>query len=557
MNGSQPIQIPNTATKECYINNDIDIDIETDNLNVQNDDDNNDSLQVQTTEIAHANKSNNIDLNNDNNTEIARKNINILNNMGSITTDRLISSSSLSSNSIINASMNNYSINSLSNHSHNQNNNNSNQFNQSQISNNFSINNNSLIKSNINYHNIISNQISNSFTDQNKVLNDSFIESSSFNDYLHANNLINNSVISSNINNSYYINNNNNTNNSNSYQTNNVYVNNSLNTNNLFNSYNAYKNNNSNDNIHINNNFHTGSLPIENQLRGQYLESIHENDSNANDKVTNNSNTNENVYTNNILNQRNKVNHDFELTNEKVLDNVHNSLKNTEFSTEISNQEIKANHPPNENLIDIVDFPIDKLLKMLSLLLNKIIDSNDELVDGNYPPLIPDETNIFSCFYGKHPPQITIEQYLLRIQKYCPTTNDIYLSLLVYFDKISKKCNNYMTNNNNSIINNSSTHTDQTNNASTQSQAFVMDSYNIHRLLIAGVTVSTKFFSDFFYSNSRYSRVGGISLNEMNNLELKFMMLVDFKLIVEIDELQRYADLLYKFWENNQTEIVS
>ena len=37
---------------------------------------------------------------------------------------------------------------------------------------------------------------------------------------------------------------------------------------------------------------------------------------------------------------------------------------------------------------------------------------------------------------------------------------------------------------------------------------FVVDSFNIHRLIIAGVTCASKFFSDVFYTNSRYAKVG-------------------------------------------------
>lgn len=222
-----------------------------------------------------------------------------------------------------------------------------------------------------------------------------------------------------------------------------------------------------------------------------------------------------------------------------------------------------------KHLLDIVEFPTEELLKMMTALLEKIVSSNDELnmsssnnsspIDDNDTApsdmIISTTTNkisedndselkyAISCFAGKHIPQISIEQYLLRIQKYCPTTNDIFLSILVYFDRISKKCNN---NDNNSDINQlESKHN------------FVMNSYNIHRLLISAVTVSTKFFSDFFYSNARYARVGGIPLQEMNKLEIQFMLLCDFKLSIPIEELQRYADLLYTFWNTNNEECVN
>ena len=39
------------------------------------------------------------------------------------------------------------------------------------------------------------------------------------------------------------------------------------------------------------------------------------------------------------------------------------------------------------------------------------------------------------------------------------------------------------------------------------SHYFVVDSFNIHRLVIAGVTCASKFFSDVFYTNSRYAKV--------------------------------------------------
>jgi hypothetical protein len=34
-----------------------------------------------------------------------------------------------------------------------------------------------------------------------------------------------------------------------------------------------------------------------------------------------------------------------------------------------------------------------------------------------------------------------------------------------------------------------------------------IDSFNIHRLVIAGVTVGSKYFSDVFFTNSRYAKV--------------------------------------------------
>jgi PHO85 cyclin-6/7 len=95
-------------------------------------------------------------------------------------------------------------------------------------------------------------------------------------------------------------------------------------------------------------------------------------------------------------------------------------------------------------------------------------------------------------------------------------------------------------------------------------QFFVVDSYNIHRLVIAGVTCASKFFSDVFYTNSRYAKVssfsttmcsrliemqvGGLPLAELNHLELQFLLLNDFRLSIPVEELEAYGTMLVEFY---------
>ncbi|KAM3165429.1 Cyclin [Lachancea thermotolerans] len=256
------------------------------------------------------------------------------------------------------------------------------------------------------------------------------------------------------------------------------------------------------------------------------------------------------------------VHDDGYLQNFTPFHNTPTSVSNS-YSTNATGSDLMARrlaHPPAADpeprlsddpaLVYIAEFPTDKLLSMLTALLDKIVRSNDQLSrdrpfdEDQFLARAADATATASAsadapaagcaghdlaaeilsFRGKHVPAITLHQYFQRIQKYCPTTNDVFLSLLVYFDRIAKTCNH------------------------AKEQLFVMDSYNIHRLIISAVTVSTKFFSDFFYSNSRYARVGGISLKELNHLELQFLVLCDFELIISVEELQKYSNLLRDFW---------
>ncbi|EMG45536.1 hypothetical protein G210_4280 [Candida maltosa Xu316] len=152
------------------------------------------------------------------------------------------------------------------------------------------------------------------------------------------------------------------------------------------------------------------------------------------------------------------------------------------------------------------------------------------------------------AFHGTNVPGISLQAYLARVLKYCPVTNEVFLSLLVYFDRIAKKANNL--NQKKKSSHNSGNSEDASNGEA--EQLFVMDSYNIHRLIISGITVSSKFFSDIFYKNLRYAKVGGLPLEELNYLELQFLLLLDFKLMISVEDLQNYGDLLLRFWKREQ-----
>ncbi|KAG6814970.1 hypothetical protein H0H87_006179 [Tephrocybe sp. NHM501043] len=78
-------------------------------------------------------------------------------------------------------------------------------------------------------------------------------------------------------------------------------------------------------------------------------------------------------------------------------------------------------------------------------------------------------------------------------------------------------------------------------------RSFVVDLFNIHRFVIAGVTVASKFFSNVFYTNSRYAKVSGLPLAELNQLELQFLLLNDFRLIKSSASMQRYTKQLVLF----------
>jgi hypothetical protein len=215
---------------------------------------------------------------------------------------------------------------------------------------------------------------------------------------------------------------------------------------------------------------------------------------------------------------------------------------------------------------EISDMPVSDIIEMVAGLLTKITTTNDRQHDHLHRQIPPPEgtsglsqqTTSVLAFHGKNVPSISILSYLSRIHKYCPTTYEVFLSLLVYFDRMTERVNagpmlSLRQANQQSLERlNPPAPAAPTNSATPPSapgpvQAatpppsgslgkhpeapvqggqppsppqqdldadpynlshfFVVDSFNIHRLVIAGVTCASKFFSDVFYTNSRYAKV--------------------------------------------------
>lgn len=209
---------------------------------------------------------------------------------------------------------------------------------------------------------------------------------------------------------------------------------------------------------------------------------------------------------------------------------------------------------------EISAMPVTDIIEMVAGLLTKITTTNDhqhEHIHRHIPPpegaagLDQQATSVLA-FHGKNAPSITILSYLSRIHKYCPTTYEVFLSLLVYFDRMAEIVNRaalatasddnptdekqnpksksfsepaaavhgpatppssvpfgpQQGNLSGNLTTHASGPADADVDAYNLSHYFVVDSFNIHRLVIAGVTCASKFFSDVFYTNSRYAKVG-------------------------------------------------
>jgi len=61
---------------------------------------------------------------------------------------------------------------------------------------------------------------------------------------------------------------------------------------------------------------------------------------------------------------------------------------------------------------------------------------------------------------------------------------------------------------------------------------------------MTAILLSIKYNEDDFYSNAYYAKVGGISLQEINNLESEFLSLIKFNLWIDFEIYTKYKNYL-------------
>lgn len=121
------------------------------------------------------------------------------------------------------------------------------------------------------------------------------------------------------------------------------------------------------------------------------------------------------------------------------------------------------------------------------------------IIGDNAEPLNVQHSAITRKFYSKHPPAISLEDYLMRIHQFCPMSTAVYLATSLYIHKLA-----------------------------VDDRAIPVTRRNCHRLLLAGLRVAMKALEDLSYPHSRFAKVGGVSESELGRLEISFCFLTNF-----------------------------
>ncbi len=174
--------------------------------------------------------------------------------------------------------------------------------------------------------------------------------------------------------------------------------------------------------------------------------------------------------------------------------------------------------------------------ELVSIVLNKIVDGNKNipmndvsfsvasfvLTDDNndsssYVKQDTIRQDIFIKFQSSYEPDITICSYLERIRKYSKCSDACFILMLIYIDRLIEK------------------------------KGLVLTRLNIHRLLITAMMIAAKYHDDLFYNNAYFAKLGGLSLQELNGLELEVLTSLDYSMFIAFTTYEKYSHQLYNY----------
>lgn len=146
------------------------------------------------------------------------------------------------------------------------------------------------------------------------------------------------------------------------------------------------------------------------------------------------------------------------------------------------------------------------IVQVLAVVLERLVSANSHLAQSPH-----EQTH----FHAQRAPAIGVLQYLERIHKYASCSKECFILALIYIDRLIQRNN------------------------------FLLTELNVHRVVITAVLLAAKFFDDAYYNNAYYAKVGGVLVEEMNNLECQFLFKIDFSLRVLPEVFEKYnAELI-------------
>ena len=150
------------------------------------------------------------------------------------------------------------------------------------------------------------------------------------------------------------------------------------------------------------------------------------------------------------------------------------------------------------------------LIKAISQTLESILENNKQL--PNFKEILKSQAKM--VFSANLIPNISIEDYLIRIQMYSNIEKSTLIISLILIDRLCQISNLTLT------------------------------YHNIHRIIFSAILISIKYNEDTYYDNKYYAEIAGVTLKELKILEYSFLSMVHFKLFIQEELYDKYIQYL-------------
>lgn len=146
------------------------------------------------------------------------------------------------------------------------------------------------------------------------------------------------------------------------------------------------------------------------------------------------------------------------------------------------------------------------LISSISISLIQLVSENRS--KSNYKAQLKAQAH--SPFTSLSIPSISLSDYLHRIWKYSKMDESSLILGLIYIDRFCKK------------------------------KKVILTEFNVHRILFSSLLISIKFNEDKYFTNKYYSKIGGMDLRQLNDMEMEFLININFDMFVEPKFYEKY-----------------
>jgi len=193
--------------------------------------------------------------------------------------------------------------------------------------------------------------------------------------------------------------------------------------------------------------------------------------------------------------------------------NKKTSFDSEEFNSDIEEEEIETKSQTKNKEDESTKLPNLNLIKAISQTLTSIIENNKKM--PNFKEILKNQGKM--VFSANLIPNISIEEYLIRIQKYANMETSTLIVSLILIDRLCQKANLTLT------------------------------YHNIHRIIFSAILISIKYNEDNYYDNKFYADIAGVKLKELKLLEYNFISLLHFNLFIQDEIYEKYRQYLFDY----------